>query len=137
MPQLAAQDAEDLQVISAHMQDAVMLLGDMRYDRKRRRFALLANRFAWERQPGNERRRSGLHFDHVLSVERLKIRQTDPEGVLSLLSMAFEEKNAPGGIVTLTFAGGGAIRLTVDSIDAALNDLGPAWAAQNQPDHGQ
>jgi Protein of unknown function (DUF2948) len=137
MLHLAAQDAEDLEIISAHMQDAVMLLGDMRYDHKRRRFALLANRFAWELQPAKERRRTGLHFDHVLAAVRLKIKQSDPEGVLSLLSIGFAEKGAPGGIITLTFAGGGAIRLTVDSIDAALNDLGPAWATERQPDHGQ
>jgi Protein of unknown function (DUF2948) len=137
MLHLTAQDAEDLQILSAHMQDAVMLLGEMRYDRKRRRFAVLANRFAWELRPAKERRRTGLHFDHVLGAERLNIRQTDPEGVLSLLSIGFEERNAPGGIVTLTFAGGGSIRLAVDSIDATLNDLGPAWATGNQPDHGQ
>ena len=71
---LGALDAEDLSVISAHMQDALLLIGDMTFNVKRKQFALVANRFAWDEEEVRQRRRSGLHFDRVLAVKHLNIR---------------------------------------------------------------
>ena len=73
MLRLSALDTEDLAIISAHMQDAVLLAGDMSYDPKRKQFVLLANRFAWDDTQTPQRRRSGLHFDRVLSVKTLNM----------------------------------------------------------------
>ena len=70
MLKLTAKDTEDLKVISAHMQDALVRLADIRYLAKSRQFAFVANRFAWEQQPKSERRRTGLHFEHVLNVKQ-------------------------------------------------------------------
>ena len=131
---LTALDAEDLAVISAHMQDAVLKLGDIRHLGSARQFALIANRFAWESdQP--ERRRTGLHFGRVAKVSAQRIRQGDDNAVVSLLAISFEEKDPPSGDIVLTFSGGGAIRLEVECIEARLRDLGPAWGTARQPQH--
>ena len=135
MLKLAAVDADDLKVISAHMQDALVRLSDFRYLSRPRKFAFVANRFAWEQQPRQERRRTGLHFQHVLSVKQLGIRDMGPDQVLSLLSIGFEPGASPSGTVSLTFAGGFDIRLEVECIDAQLRDLGAAWTTENTPSH--
>lgn len=131
---LTALDQEDLAVVSAHMQDAVLRLGDLRNLRNQKQFALIANRFAWsEEKP--ERRRTGLHFGRVTGVRVLRIRQGDSDAIVSLLALSFEEKDAPSGEIVLTFSGGGAIRLQVECIEARLSDLGPAWATAHRPLH--
>jgi hypothetical protein len=135
---LAALDADDLAVISAHMQDAVLVAGDLSYLKKARKFALVANRFVWEHgaRPAHfERRQAGLHFDRVNKVTAEQIRRDDADAVLSLLSIGFEEGKAPSGTIILNFSGGGSIRLEVECIEAQLSDLGPAWAAANMPQH--
>ena len=135
MLKLAALDAEDLAVVSAHMQDALVMAGDLAFNRKRQQFALVANRYAWDAGEERQRRRSGLHFDRVLSVRSRGIPRRDADAVLSLLSIGFELGDAPAGDVVLTFSGGGSIRLTVECIEAQLQDLGPAWQASSIPSH--
>lgn len=138
MLRLTALDAEDLSVISAHMQDAVLMVGDLSYLRKARKFALVANRFVWEhgaKAEHFERRRAGLHFERVNKVMAYNIRRDDREAVLSLLSIGFEEGEAPSGAIVLNFSGGGTIRLEVECIEARIEDLGPAWATAHMPQH--
>ncbi len=140
---LAAEDAEDLDVISARLQDAVTQIGDLVYLPKKKRFAALFNRFKWEdaakasSDAGNLRVRSGLHFDRVMSVKAHNIRQGAPEAVISLLAVRFTPRGAddPAGTIELTFAGGGAIRLDVECIDAELVDVSVDWAARGRPEH--
>ena len=111
MLRLTAQDTEDLKVISAHMQDALVRLADIRYLSKTRQFAFVANRFAWEQQPSSERRRTGLHFEHVMSVKQQGIQGLKGDTILSLLAISFESGNEPSGTVVLTFSAGCTIRL--------------------------
>jgi Protein of unknown function (DUF2948) len=132
---LAAKDTEDLAIISAHMQDALVRVSDIRYLRKTRQFVLVANRFAWELQPNAERRRTGLHFEHVLSVKQQGLASLDKGHILSLLSMTFEETKAPEGTLTLTFSAGCSIKLQIEYIDLWLKDLGGAWATSQTPRH--
>lgn len=137
---LVALDADDLAVISAHVQDAVLKVGDLSYLPKERRFALLMNRFAWEaardgRRPVYERRRAALHFDRVLAVRSMHLRRGAADAVLEILAIGFEPEDAPAGHITLTFAGGAAIRLTVECIEAQLADLGAAWQTKAKPTH--
>jgi hypothetical protein len=133
---LLALDNEDLEVISATTQDAVIRVPDMGYARADRRFALLMNRFAWE-EPGKkgQRKRAALHFDRVDDVKVAGIDTNAPEGVLELLSIRYSETDAPAGTVELDFAGGGTIRLSVECLEARLQDLGAAWAAKMTPGH--
>src|SRR3954452_11077636 len=104
---LVAMDKDDLAVMSAHLQDAVLKVGDMAWLPRERRFALVANRFDWEAagQGQNRRRRTGLHFDRVMRVRRTKVRADQPDAVLNLLAVTFEETDAPSGLVTLIFSG--------------------------------
>jgi hypothetical protein len=136
-PTLAAEDAEDLEIISARLQDAVARVKDLVWLPKSRRFAGVFNRFKWEEGKGDLRVRSRLHFDDVLAVRSNNIRLDIADGVVSLLAIRFEPKGGedPGGTVELVFSGGGAIRLAVECIDAGLADVGGEWAARGRPDH--
>ena len=136
MLRLTAKDTEDLKVVSAHMQDALVRLADIRYLAKPRQFAIVANRFAWEQQPKSERRRSGLHFEHVLSVKQQGIVEQAKDAVLSLLAITFEPGLEPSGTVVLTFSANCTIRLNVEYLDLQLKDLGGAWATDLKPNHG-
>ncbi len=136
MLRLAAKDTEDLAIISAHMQDALVRLADIRFLKRPRKFALVANRFAWEERPKSERRRTGLHLEHVLSVRQSGLGDTSGEMTLSLLSITFEDGAAPSGTVVLTFSAGHSIRLEVEYLDLQLKDLGAAWATEFTPAHG-
>lgn len=140
---LLALDEEDLQVMSAHLQDAVLRVADIAYVPSEKRFAMIANRFDWEgasvgkagRKKSFERRRSALRFDRVLSVQRQGVEQRAKNAVLELLAVRFEETDKPEGHVTLVFAGGGAIRLHVECIEAEMRDLGPVWKTKHIPEH--
>jgi Protein of unknown function (DUF2948) len=132
---LAALDADDLGVISAHLQDAILKVGDLKYLKKAKTFAAIASRFAWEVEAEKERRLAGLQFARVLSVQSHRVAMGDPTGVLSLLSMSFTATDEPSGVITLNLSGGGVIRLQVECIEARLTDLGPAWDTANMPSH--
>ena len=133
---LLALDNEDLDVISATTQDAVVRVGDMGFAKADHRFALLMNRFAWEDQGRTkQRRRAALHFDRVSDVKVSGIDTNAVDGVLELLAIRFTESDTPAGSVDLDFAGGGTVRLSVECLEARLQDLGAAWAAKVTPEH--
>ena len=131
---LTAEDEEDLKVISAHIQDAVVRSGDMAYLPKARRFVLLLNRYCWEGEDC-ARQRAGLHFENVLNVKSTKLKQDDPEVVLELLAIDFAPSQDAAGAVDLVFAGGGRVRLDVECIDATLRDVSAPWPAKGRPAH--
>lgn len=134
---LLAQDADDLEVLSAALQDAVAKIGDIRYEPAARRLTIAFNRYRWEATGrSRERVRAGLQFGCVLGVQARNLRRDADKAVVELLAMAFEPGEAPGGFVQLTFAGGGDLRLEVECIDAALADLSAAWPARSTPEHG-
>ena len=135
---LLAEDEEDLRIISAHLQDAVMRVGDLVYLPKKRRFVALLNRYCWEGcedQAVGERRRAGLHFDGVLAVKALNVRRDDPNAVIELLAMNFTPTSDGAGVIDLLLAGGGRVRLEVEAIDATLRDLEQHWPATARPAH--
>lgn len=138
---LTALDEEDLAVISAHLQDALVRVGDISYLADEQRFALVLNRFDWDhalRADGGEgyrRRRSGLHFERVRAARSRGIPRRRRDAVLELLSIGFEPGDAPSGAIELAFAGGGTIRLEVECIEARISDLGPVWRTRHRPRH--
>jgi len=136
---LAAEDAADLEVMSARLQDAVAKVKDLVYLPRRRRFAALFNRFQWEAgtRKGNLRIQSGLHFDGVLSVKSHNIKRGAPDAVVSLLAIEFTPKSAddPAGTIALIFSGGGTLKLDVECVDAELSDVSGVWAARGRPAH--
>ena len=138
---LLALDTEDLEVISAHVQDAVVRVGDIAYVSGKKQFVLLMNRFAWEdgisngKSPGT-RKRAMLHFDRVLAARFSGIDMKAEEGVLELLSVSFTPgTDEPAGTIELSFAGGGTVLLDAECIEARLKDLGAAWGAKAKPVH--
>jgi len=137
---LIALDPEDLRVLSCHLQDAVVRVGDMAYLKQEMRFAAIANRFDWERaaqtaEGGYQRRRAGVRFERVKAAHVQGIDLSQKNAVLELLAVTFEPGDEPSGMLTLQFAGGGAIRLHVECIEAELRDLGAAWRTQRKPAH--
>ena len=132
---LKAGDAEDLEVISARLQDAVGRLKDFVWLPKERRFALLLNRFRWEAKGPASRVQAALRFDSVSKVQSQNVKLGAPEAVVSLLTIRFTPGEDPGGVVELTLAGGGAFRLAVECIDAELADLTGPWTARAKPAH--
>ncbi|WP_439498216.1 DUF2948 family protein [Bosea sp. (in: a-proteobacteria)] len=134
---LIALDAEDIAIISAHLQDAVLHVGDVAYRPAERRFALAARRFDWEGvQDGHKRRRlAALHFERVVQARSTKIDPAAAGAVLNLLAITFTEGESPAGEITLHFSEGAAIRLSVECIEAQMKDLGPIWEAVATPDH--
>ena len=133
---LAAADAEDLEVLSARLQDAVGPLKNVTWLPKKRRFAMVLNRLQWE-AGGKTRVRAGLHFDGVLKVESYRVKRGADDAVVSLLALRYAPAGGedPGGVIEIVLAGGGAFRLTVECIDAELADLTGSWAARGTPDH--
>lgn len=135
---LMALDSEDLQVISAHTQDAVVRVDDMGFAKADHRFALLINRYDWEEgssRTKGQRKRCAVHFDRVESASLTGIDINARDGVLELLSITFEPGTLPQGEVTLSFAGGGTVRLNVECLEAKMSDLGASWAASGRPEH--
>jgi len=134
---LLALDEEDLTVVSSHLQDAVMRVGDMAYLPSQQRFAAIVNRFDWEKstQGPNERHRAALRFDRVRGAKVKGLKHSHEDAVLSLLAVQFEQGAAPGGYINLIFSGDAAVRLEVECIEAELKDLGPAWRARSKPRH--
>jgi len=133
---LAAADAEDLEILSARLQDAVVKLKNFVWLPRKRRFAAVVNRLAWE-DGGKTRLRAGLHFDGVLKVQSSKVKPGVGEAVVSILAATFKPNGGedPGGVIEIVLAGGGALRLTVECIDAELADISGPWAARGTPDH--
>jgi DNA-binding protein YbaB len=131
---LLAEDAEDLKVVAAALQDAVGKIGDISYEPTARRLTLAFNRYRWEAK-GGERVRSALQVGSVLGVQARKLRRNAKDAVVELLNVAFEPGEAPGGTVTFTFAGGGDLRAQVECLDVILADVSAPWPTPRTPRH--
>lgn len=133
---LAALDHDDLAVLSAHLQDALVRVGDLAYLPDERRFALVARRFDWEAGQASPRRRlTGLHFERVMRCRTRGIDRSLPDTPLNLLAITYEPGDDPAGRATLVFAAGASIELELECIEAKMKDLGPVWACSGRPVH--
>lgn len=129
---LLAEDADDLHIISAALQDAIMRPVDIVWEPSWRRVTLQLSRFCWE--CGGTRVMSAMQFGDVIAVKSRRLPR-GPEHALELLAMDFEPGEAPGGRITLMFAGGGDLRIEVECLDAVLTDLSERWPARVAPTH--
>ncbi len=141
---LRALDADDLAVISALVQDAVLSMGEVRWQTQKRRLALLLNRFRWEDLPRAER--SGRPFERVQSVLAIEdvtrvatrgVDRADRDTILSILAIAFEPGEDGSGRVHLTLAGDGAIAADVEALEVILQDVTRPYIApsKTRPSH--
>jgi hypothetical protein len=134
-----ALDREDLEIISAHLQDAEVKVADVHWRPQEKRLVLGVDRFDWlaayAEEPELRRCRSALRFERVLAC---KCRHIDPAGkatVLNLLAIEFTPGDPPAGAVMLTFSGGATLRVEVECLEAELADIGPSWATTVRPAH--
>lgn len=142
---LIALDAHDVTILSAHLQDAVMRVSDIDFSARDRRLVVLVNRFHWPiepvagKRPPPERRRSALRVEGVKGAQSLGFAPSDRTHVLELLAVVYtpdaDPGLAPAGAVTFFCAGGASLRLSVECVEMAVEDLGPSWQATRQPEH--
>jgi hypothetical protein len=143
---LVALDKDDIEVVSAHVQDALAKVADIFWQPRERRFVMALKRFDWMNAvdaagnnngvpPDYRRCRTALRFERVISCKCRDLNRTNKETTLNLLAVEFAEHDPPGGTITLTFSGGGAIRLEVECLEAELVDLGEVFATAACPDH--
>jgi Protein of unknown function (DUF2948) len=140
---LVALDKDDIEVISAHLQDALVKVGDIFWQPREHRFVVALNRFDWmsaadansEVKPDYRRCRTALRFERVLACKYRNLDQAAKDARLNLLAVEFTESDSPGGVVSLIFSGRGVIRLDVECLEAELADLGEVSAAALCPDH--
>jgi hypothetical protein len=137
---LVAEDAEDLDIISAAVQDSVTKAANLKYERRQKRFSLELNRFRWEEAAGRsaqrERVRALLAIDSVLAASSRGLTKSDRDMVVSLLRVEFHPGDEPpGGKVVLTFAGDGEIVLDVEVLDITLLDSDYVWPTRRVPSH--
>lgn len=141
---VAAKDSEDLAVVAAFLQDAILPAPEMTYDPDSKRFVAILSRFRWERLENGptgedgtrlyERVHTALRFEEVNSVRSVKIDRTDPKLMMNLLSIGWE-KGETGETVDLVFADGATIRLDVARLSCHVEDLGEPWVTPFRPDH--
>ncbi len=148
---LRAEDQEDLRVIAACLQDALIPLSDIHYVDSERRLILVANRFRWENCPdlpeaptgladavecgSYERVKCGILFENITAVRRRGLDQRDRGRILELLTMEIETGDAGRMAVVMLFAGGAAIRLEGENIKCRISDIGEPWPTQFRPSH--
>jgi hypothetical protein len=137
---LLALDKDDLEIISAHMQDSVFKVGDVHWSPGSGLLSIEANRFAWEssgqRRRSYERRRAALVFKRVEAVRSAGIDPSKKDEVLCLLAMRFTPKDeGPDGMVELILSGTATIALDVECLEVALADIGGAWETASRPRH--
>ena len=145
---LVALDKDDIEIVSAHVQDALVKVADILWQPRERRFVMALNRFDWmnaadargaknpdDAAPDYRRCRTALRFERVNACKCRDIDPQDKNAVLNLLAVEFAEREPPAGTVTLTFSGGAAIRLEVECLEAELVDLGEVFSAVLCPDH--
>ena len=136
---LRAEDADDLAVISACLQDALVLVADLAFVPEEKSFLLIANRFRWEdAAPApdgvHERTMCGIAFRDVTAVSYRGFRRRDRQAILALLAIRSGAGDA-GNVIHLDFAGGASIRLQAGRILCQVRDLGEPWPTPWRPGH--
>jgi Protein of unknown function (DUF2948) len=134
---LRAESPEDLEVVSALLQDAVAQTSEIAWARRHRRFSLLVNRFRWEDAPAAERQgrpfervQAVLAVDGVLNARASGVDPKDRDLVLSLLALAFEPRGEGAGVLRMILAGDGEIALDVECLDVTLADVTRPYVAR-------
>jgi len=140
---LVVLDRDDIEVVSAHVQDALVRVADIFWQPREQRFVMALNRFDWMTAADSKaksnadyrRCRTALRFERVIGCKCRNLDQSNKDARLNLLAVEFAERDAPAGLVTMTFSGGGVIRLEVECLEAELADLGEIFAADACPNH--
>ena len=137
---LLGKNQEDLKVISAYLQDSILIIKDIAFLKQNRIFIMIVNRFMWEdvekgiyRQ--NKRIRCAIKFEGILKVKSKKINQKNKNKRLECLAIECNEILSKNNEINFFFAGGGVITLISESIEAVMHDLGVPWNVRHTPKH--
>jgi len=134
-----ALDRDDLEVVSAHLQDALVKVADISWRPQEKRLVVALSRFDWLAADGTRpelrRCQSALRFERVSCCKCRSVNPAGKDAVLNLLAVEFSETDPPAGVVNLIFSGGGMLRLEVECLEVELADLGPSWPATARPVH--
>lgn len=138
---LLAQSIDDLKLLSASIQDAIVKVGEIFYDRDQRSLTIRLSRFRHEDRDGKkseeaERVLSGLQIQDILSLASKNIDRSNPKAFMVLLSLDFTPADdGTGGVLQIMFAGDGMLRLELDCLDLSLMDVSKARATTIIPSH--
>jgi hypothetical protein len=135
---LLAETSDDLKILSAVLQDAILRVGDIHFNRDAATLTITASRFMNEHKNGaaGQRIKTGLRFNNVLYLRAKAIDRSNPDAFIVLLSIEYSvDKKKPSGEVTLVFAGGGELKLKTELLEARLVDFSEPRTTDSQPLH--
>ena len=137
---LLGKNEEDLRVISAHLQDSVVKIGDLVFLKKNRTFIMIVSRFMWEDiEKGvfrkNKRIRCAVKFEEVVKVKSQKVNQKNKNKILECLAIKCVLNSSNNYDIKIFFAGGGIITVNSEVIEVFMNDLGKPWNVKHVPLH--
>ena len=137
---LIGKNYEDLKVISAHLQDSIVVIGDMVFLKKNKTFIMIVNRFMWEdiekgifRQ--GKRIRCAVKFEEVLEVKSQNINQNNKKKSLEYLAIKCSLNDDETYNIKIFFAGNSIITIMSEAIEVFMHDLGKPWQAKHVPLH--
>ena len=144
---LRAADADDLVILSAQLQDAIVPVTDISFLAAERTFVMVVNRFMWNAVPAAIgvnaaaamgdggpvflRCNCGVRIGQVDRAQTQALDLRDRSAMLDLLSLRFED-----GAILVTFSGAPELRLHVSDIEVVLEDFGEPWPTRRTPSHG-
>ena len=137
---LIAKTEEDLRVVSAHLQDAIVNVSDVANLKKNKIFLMQLNRFMWEDvEKGvfrkNKRIRTILKFENVIKVHAKNINQSKGNKFLDFLTIETNQMIDNNYEMKIVFAGDSIIKIIAEVIEVTLDDQGEAWDTKNIPKH--
>ena len=137
---LIARTEEDLRVVSAHLQDAIVNVNDIANLKKNKILLLQLNRFMWEDvEKGvfrkNKRIRTVLKFENVIKVYSKNIYQDKKDKFLDFLTIETNKMTDKNYEMKILFAGGSIVKVISEVIEVTLDDQGDAWVTKNKPKH--
>ncbi len=137
---LIARTVEDLRVVSAHLQDAIVNVNDIANLKKNKILLIQLNRFMWEDvEKGlfrkNKRIRTILKFENVIKVKSRNINLAGKDKFLDFLTIETNQMTDNNYEMKILFAGDSIVRVTAEVIEVTLDDQGEAWDTKNKPKH--
>ena len=137
---LIARTEEDLKVVSAHLQDAIVNVNDIANLKKNKILLLQLNRFMWEDvEKGvfrkNKRIRTVLKIENVIKVNSKNINQDKKDKFLDFLTIETNKMTDNNYEMKILFAGGSIVKIISEIIEVTLDDQGDAWVTKNKPKH--